>query len=295
MAKVYYFQHDFMAREDPKLMAVQERFGLEGLGFYWCLVEYLYEQGGNLRIDSIDPFAYRMHFDKKKAKAVISEFDLFENDGVMFWSPSIKRRIAKMSDVAEKRRMAAQNRWNNTNVKPEAKKAANGEKTDYQEIIRIFHECCPSLSTIQKLTEGRRNKIKLRLKEMGSIEKMAEVFRRVEGSDFCKGNNERGWKADFDWIMTNDSNWQKVLSGRYDNEKKKAVQIQKEKIETERNQQREEQTRRIDSNYTYSVTPDQIKKLRSLANAGNQTAIGLMNNTVRMTKAEITTFLEGNI
>lgn len=220
MAKVYYFQHDFLARQDPKLLAVQERFGLEGLGFFWCLVEYLYEQGGQLPIASIDAFAYQMHFDKKKAKAVISEFGLFETEDEMFWSPSIMRRLNKMADIAGKRREAARNRWNKTDVKPEAKKAAKGSKIDYQEIIRTFHECCPSLAAVQKLTEGRRNKMKLRFEEMGSIDKMAEVFRRIEKSDFCKGNNDRGWKADFDWIMTNDSNWQKVLSGRYDNRAK---------------------------------------------------------------------------
>ena len=48
--------------------------------------------------------------------------------------------------------------------------------------------------------------------EIGS---MVEVFDRLERSDFCKGST--GWKATFDWLMSNDSNWVKVMEGNYDN------------------------------------------------------------------------------
>lgn len=102
------------------------------------------------------------------------------------------------------------------------RKAAKVDKMVFDQVINAYHEKCPSLPTVQKLTQGRKIKIERRIQEIGSAEAMAEVFAKVEQSDFCKGDNDRGWKADFDWIMANDSNWQKIMSGRYDNRPKKS-------------------------------------------------------------------------
>lgn len=217
MAKAYYFQHDYHAREDPKLLAVQEKYGVEGYGFFFMLIEYMYENGGKLKIETIDSFAYRVHFDAKKAHSIINDFGLFEHDDVFFWSPSVLRRIEKIADVADKRRQAARSRWNVPVVKPEEKKAVNKDKTDCEEIVRLYHQYCPSLPTVLKLTESRKNKIRTRNKEFGSLDAWIEIFKRTESSEFCKGENKRGWKADFDFIIANDNNSQKILSGRYDN------------------------------------------------------------------------------
>ena len=32
---------------------------------------------------------------------------------------------------------------------------------------------------------------------------------------FCRGENDRGWKVDFDWLVANDTHYQKVLEGKY--------------------------------------------------------------------------------
>lgn len=217
MAKVYYFQHDFAARQDPKLLALQARFGLEGLGFFWCLVEYLYEQGGRLALSSIAPFAYQCHIESEKALTIVSDFDLFEDDGIEFWSPSILRRIEKMSDIAGKRSQAARSRWQRIADSSAPKKIAKSKEVDFEGIIDLFHRCCPSLSAVQKITEGRRRKMATRMGEIGTMDTWKEIFERVERSDFMKGSNDRGWKVDFDWIIDSETHWRNIMSGRYDN------------------------------------------------------------------------------
>ncbi|MDO5479100.1 MAG: hypothetical protein Q4G23_08055 [Clostridia bacterium] len=42
------------------------------------------------------------------------------------------------------------------------------------------------------------------------------AFEKVQESSFLKGDNERGWKASFDWVMKVD-NLIKVIEGNYDN------------------------------------------------------------------------------
>lgn len=71
------------------------------------------------------------------------------------------------------------------------------------------------LPKIREFSKTRQTKSSARLKER-SLDEWAAIFRRVADSPFLSGNNDRGWKADFDWIINNDGNAGKVLEGKYD-------------------------------------------------------------------------------
>ncbi len=58
MAEKQYFPHDYGAR--AKLADMRIDFGLEGVGFYWCLVEYLHEEGGSIKESRIKGIAYEL-------------------------------------------------------------------------------------------------------------------------------------------------------------------------------------------------------------------------------------------
>lgn len=91
----------------------------------------------------------------------------------------------------------------------------------YEEIQNLYNEICKSLPKVKILTDSRKKKIKSRYEELkGDIDKFKLVFTKLEASDFCKGKNDRGWKANFDWLFENDTNVVKVLEGRYDNKQK---------------------------------------------------------------------------
>lgn len=113
MAKktTYYFQHDYNARNDPKLQEVLIELGVVGIGVFWCIVEQMYEQGGRLELKSCKSIAFALHLDCKIIESVVNDFDLFENDGVFFWSNSIKSRLEKVKSISESRKNAAKTRW----------------------------------------------------------------------------------------------------------------------------------------------------------------------------------------
>ena len=96
----------------------------------------------------------------------------------------------------------------NTNVLPK-------KKTNYQEIIDKYNSICKSLPKVMKLSDSRRKAINARLDKF-SLEEIISVFEKAEQSNFLKGANNRNWKADFDWIMS-DRNMAKILEGKYDN------------------------------------------------------------------------------
>lgn len=85
----------------------------------------------------------------------------------------------------------------------------------YSELLDLFNKNCPSLSKVVKLTEGRKKKLALRWKEMPDLLQWERLFKLVEQTPFLKGQNDRGWKASFDWLIENDTNLIRVLEGRY--------------------------------------------------------------------------------
>lgn len=90
----------------------------------------------------------------------------------------------------------------------------------YKEIKDLYNSICKSLTQVRSLSNARKKHIQARWEQLDrNLEVFKEVFTKLEESDFCKGNNNRGWKADFDWVIANDNNIIKVLEGKYDNKK----------------------------------------------------------------------------
>jgi len=88
----------------------------------------------------------------------------------------------------------------------------------YEEIKELYNSICKSLSKVRSVSSARKKHLKARWKQFDfNIDTFKEAFKKVEASDFCRGQNKRGWKADFDWLIKNDNNIVKVLEGAYDN------------------------------------------------------------------------------
>lgn len=99
---------------------------------------------------------------------------------------------------------------------PDASQKKSKPDIDYDFIVRLYHDRCPDFPKILKVTDKRKTRIRLWYEDVGKdYEKVQEIFDRAQSSRFLKGDNNRGWKADFDWI-TNKTNWVKILEGKYD-------------------------------------------------------------------------------
>lgn len=72
-----------------------------------------------------------------------------------------------------------------------------------------------TISRIQRITEKRRKAIEARCREYGK-EAIYTVIINAAKSDFLNGKNNKGWKADFDWLFL-PNNFPKVLEGNYNN------------------------------------------------------------------------------
>ena len=87
----------------------------------------------------------------------------------------------------------------------------------YAKIKELYNKTCIDFSRVITISPNRKKAIAARWKEYGgNIETFEKLFRMTEESNFLKGQNERHWTANFDWLMKS-ANMTKVLEGNYRN------------------------------------------------------------------------------
>jgi len=72
-----------------------------------------------------------------------------------------------------------------------------------------------NLSLVIKLSDKRKSGIRSRLKEKEFD--LMKVFDEIRSSEFLRGKNNQGWKADFDFVFCSANNYLKILEGKYRN------------------------------------------------------------------------------
>ena len=99
----------------------------------------------------------------------------------------------------------------------EKERERESEREKAEQIVQLYNDTCVSLPHVRSLTDKRKKAIKARLKKY-SLSDFQKCFSMAEASGFLKGQNNRGWQANFDWLI-NESNMVKVLEGNYLHEK----------------------------------------------------------------------------
>jgi len=113
---VFYFSHDYFARNDPKLLNLRRVYGMEGLGIYWCLVEIIYEQEGKINLKDIETIAFELRTECDRIASIINDFDLFIFNENYFTSKSVLERLKERENKSNKARESAIKRWGDANA-----------------------------------------------------------------------------------------------------------------------------------------------------------------------------------
>lgn len=94
---------------------------------------------------------------------------------------------------------------------------AQNDHVPYAKIKELYNKTCIDFSRVITISPNRKKAIAARWKEYGgNIETFEKLFKMTEESNFLKGQNERHWTANFDWLMKS-ANMTKVLEGNYRN------------------------------------------------------------------------------
>lgn len=97
---------------------------------------------------------------------------------------------------------------------------SKNEGETIKKIVDLYNEICISLPKVQKISEPRKRTIKTRLKTY-SVEDFETLFKKAEASNFLTGGGDKGWKANFDWLLE-EKHMVKVLEDLYIDRDKKS-------------------------------------------------------------------------
>lgn len=72
------------------------------------------------------------------------------------------------------------------------------------------------MAQVQSLNSQRRKRLKARLAECGGLDGWTVALEKIAASKFLTGGNDRGWIADFDFVLQQKS-FTRLMEGSYDN------------------------------------------------------------------------------
>ena len=82
------------------------------------------------------------------------------------------------------------------------------------EVVNLWNEVCGKfLPKVKALPNARRMHVLARIKEFPELN-WKELFEQIIKTSFLLGDNDKGWRADFDWVM-NPNNLVKIIEGKY--------------------------------------------------------------------------------
>ncbi len=67
----------------------------------------------------------------------------------------------------------------------------------------------------RKATDPRKRAYRTRSCDQDWLDSIDEALAKIAASDFCRGENDRGWRVDIDWFLKPDS-LTKAIEGKYD-------------------------------------------------------------------------------
>jgi hypothetical protein len=240
---------------DEKVELIEAKHGIAGFGILIKLFQKIYKEGYFLEVteESLLLFSKRISVNINDINAVINDCLRYQimderlfKEYKILTSVGIQKRYLTAVDRRKEIELIqeyilvninginANINWINTcsgtqskvkesKVKEskvkESKEDEPPQKTiiDYQFIVDNYHTMCPKMNKVEVINDTRKGYMNARVGEFG-IEKVISVIRMAGESDFLNGNNDKAWKADFEWIMR-PTNFIKVMEGKYKNSK----------------------------------------------------------------------------
>ena len=98
-------------------------------------------------------------------------------------------------------------------IDPKEEPASAAPRYDYEFFKTTYNSFCTKLPSCRTLTEKRKKAIRAYLKDF-STDQWKEICKLANQSEFLAGMNDRGWKADIEFLLRTDKA-ARVLEGGY--------------------------------------------------------------------------------
>lgn len=83
----------------------------------------------------------------------------------------------------------------------------SGDGPSPDEVVEGWNELAEArgLPMVRKLTDARKRRLRVRLREYPALEDWQRAFQHIHQTPFLCGDNPRGWRADFDFLLQSKS------------------------------------------------------------------------------------------
>ena len=124
-SNAYWFKHNYNASGDEKLLIIRSKLGFEGIGIYWAIVEYMYNNDGLLKEYLIEVFCSLNKIEQEKLEFILkTAFTKTKDNGItVYYAHRIAQEIAAKEDCIDKARKAAYIKWEKYQEKKKQEKA----------------------------------------------------------------------------------------------------------------------------------------------------------------------------
>jgi hypothetical protein len=117
----FWFPHDSNARNDQFILEMRAKYGSQGYGWFWMLIEMMRDESQyRLRVSNCNAFAMQLNCQPDAVSTFIEDciqkYKLFTSDGEWFWSDSLRRRMKHKDAVSRERQKVAKIRWEKANA-----------------------------------------------------------------------------------------------------------------------------------------------------------------------------------
>lgn len=206
---IEYFQHDYHARNDPKIQKILLKLGHEGKSVFWDLVEMMYENNGKLIMADCESYAFALRTNYELIANLIENFNVFKISecGTFFYSDSINKRLELRVEKSNKARESVKKRWDksqqNNDVDTNVLRSAydsntikeNKRKVKDKEKNNTFIQ-----STILAENEFSTRKIEKEISDEGKFF-AAEFQKTLPPSQSVKDADLKNWAETFDKLI----------------------------------------------------------------------------------------------
>ena len=171
----FYFKHDSNARNDEKLLSVRMKYGMEGYGIYWAILEKLRDDPEYMLKTDYALIAWDLHVSEETIESVVNDFGLFRftEDG-HFYSERMMQDMkswsaikSARSEAGKKSADARQQRREATSVQQVlSNSSTNVEETPtpqppapQQEKPKVVRFVPPTLDEVKAYCQERGNRV----------------------------------------------------------------------------------------------------------------------------------------
>lgn len=228
--KRYWLKLDKDFLKSPQIKVIKNLpNGKDYIIFYLSLMLESIETVGHLRFTSLIPYNDEMlsavtdtNIDiVRSAIKLFCELGIIKifDDGTIF-IPTVPKMTGKECESAERvrkyRNKLKENEIKALQCNTEVTKCNDNKEKDKQIINTItetYNKICTNLSKVSKITDKRKKNIDKFLKQF-TVEDFEKICLIANKSKFLIGNNDRGWKADFDFLLREDKATA-ILEGKY--------------------------------------------------------------------------------